>query len=599
MSDPTGKGRRLTKCSVCATTPVAMKQVSFCFACWPGGPVTPPPCLKCGSHANYFAAGLCIRCHPWGDPGPDSCRDCLAWGARRTHKWLCRGCIQWRIKYSNPAKGGGIGPCVGCGRTVMLGARGVCRLCHKQATFTREGRPFDAITANKHGQQLFLADMFTRHKTPTRRPGQLSQEALAAIAAAPRPRPRPAVPHWLTLRDHQLSLFTMKPDLAAHGRAGLHQRAHPDDVAPLEAVARDLARAYRWSTKQRTAAIIGTRIMLGIQDDGRAPVRASEVEALRDIDLPVWSVIKVLDTAGALIEDRTPAIDAFFHQRVDPLPAPMNEELGIWFDIMKNGTNIPPRLRARSPTTIQLHLHWALPTLQAWAAVGHTSLREITREDILNAIPSGGLERPRVGQGLKSIFRLLKGRKVLFVDPTSRIKTGEHESRQPLPLDTGIVAERLHSENPATALIVALIAFHGLRAQPVRRLLLTDIVDGRVTLNGRTIPLADPVRERLTTYLNYRNTRWPESINPHLLIHYRTQRNDQPVGHRWVLLTIGTGLTPKQLREDRILNEADATGGDIRAIADLFGLSIQASTRYVSTLEAEDLAPSSRTPGSR
>lgn len=591
MTAPTGKGRRLTRCSVCDTNPVAMKQVAYCFGCWPGGPVTSPPCLKCGTRQGYYAAGLCIRCHPWGDPGPESCRDCLAWGARRSNKWLCIGCCHWRVKYANPAKGGGVGPCICCGRTLMLGGRRVCRLCHKQGTFARDPRkPFDPIAANKHGQQLFLADMFTRHKTPTRRPGQLTSSLLVQTPDA---RPQPKVPHWLTLRDEQLTLFTMKPDLAAHGRAGLHQRAHPDDVAPLEAVARDLAQTYRWSTKQLNAAIIGTRIMLGIQDDGRAPIRASEIEALRDIDLPVWSVLKVIETAGALIEDRTPHIDAFFHERVDPLPPQMGVELGIWFDVMKNGTNIPPRLRARAPQTIQLHLHWALPALRAWAADGHTSLRDISREDILNAIPSGGQERPRVGQGLKSIFRLLKGRKILFVDPTARIKTGEHETRQPLPLDVGIVAERLHSDKPATSLVVALIAFHGLRAQQLRRLLLTDTYDGRLTIDGRVIPLADPVRERLSTYLTYRNTRWPRSVNPHLFIHYRTQRNETPVGHRWIRLMIGEDLTPRQLREDRILNEADATGGDVRAIADLFKLSINASMRYVSTLEAEDLAPGS------
>lgn len=567
MTDPTGKGRRLTRCSVCDTTPVAMRQVAYCFGCWPGGPVRPPPCLKCGSGHSYYAAGLCIRCHPWGDPGPDSCRDCLAWGARRTNKWLCIGCTKWRVKYANLAKGGGVGPCICCGRTLMLGSRGVCRLCHKQATFAREpSKPFDAVAAIRHGQQLFLADMFTRHNTSTR---PVAQPSSSLWTAAP---PRPSGPHWLTLREQQLTLFAMKPDLAAHGRAGLHQRAHPDDVAPLEAVAHDLAATYRWSTKQRNAAIIGVRIMLGIQDDGRAPIRASEVEALRDIDLPVWSVLKVLETAGALIEDRTPAIDTWFHERVDQLPSEMAEELGIWFDVMKNGTNVPPRLRARAPQTVQLHLHWALPTLQAWAAAGHTSLREVSREDILNAIPSGGPERPRVGQGLKSIFRLLKGRKILFVDPTARIKTGEHEQRQPLPLDVGIVAEQLHSDKPATALVVALIAFHGLRAQQLRRLLLTDTYDGRLTIDGRVIPLADPVRERLTTYLTYRNRRWPESVNPHLFIHYRTQRNEAAVGHRWIRLMIGEHLTPRQLREDRILNEADATGGDVRAIADLFRL---------------------------
>lgn len=397
MTAPTKGGRRLLRCSVCGTNPVAMSRVAYCFTCWPGGPVAAPPCLTCGSRTGYYAAGLCIRCHPWGDPGPDSCRDCLAWGARRTNKWLCRGCVGWRVKYSNPASGGGIGPCPGCGRTLTLGARGYCRLCHKQATYVRGPHaPFDPIAANKHGQQLFFADMFSNPTTATR-PHRTSEDI---PATRPRPAPAaPAAPHWLTARDQQLTLFPMKPDLAAHGRTGLHRRAHPDDVAPLEAVARQLAANHHWTAGQRHNAIIGVRIMLGVQDDGRAPVRASEVEALRDIDLPVALVLEVLSTAGALIEDRTPHIDTWFAERVDPLPQPMAHELAIWFDIKKNGSNHPPRTRPRNPTTIRLQLGWALPTLRAWAATGHTSLRDITREDILNAIPAGGPDRPRVGQG--------------------------------------------------------------------------------------------------------------------------------------------------------------------------------------------------------
>lgn len=592
MTAPTGKGRRLLRCQTCGTSPVAMSGVTYCFACWPGGPIIAPPCLKCGSWENYYATGMCLRCHPWGDPGPDSCRDCLAWGARRTNQWLCLGCVHWRVKYSNPTFGGGVGPCICCGRTLTLGGRGICRLCHKQATFFRiPGKPFDPTAATKSGQQLFLADMFTRHKTPTRRPGQLAREA-AVHTDAPSRKP-PMVRYWLTLRDEQLTLFLIKPDLAGHGRAGLHQRAHPDDVAPLEAVARELAQRYRWSTKQLNAAIIGTRIMLGIQIDGRAPVRASEVEALRDIDLPVWSVLKVLETAGALIEDRTPHIDSWFNQRIDPLPDVMAEQLRIWFDIMKNGTNLPPRLRARDPRTIQIHLHSALPTLRAWAADGRSDLREISREDILNALPRNPPDRHRVGQGLKSIFRVLKGRKVLFIDPTARVKTGEHQKRQPLPLEVATVARRLHSEKPATALVIALIAFHGLRINQLRQLMLTDIQDGRLTIQGRVLPLADPVRERLSAYLDYRNQRWPESLNAHLFIHFRTWRLETPVGRRWIRLTIGPGLSAQQLREDRILSEADANGGDVRAIADLFGLSINASHRYITTLDANDLTPSS------
>jgi len=230
---------------------------------------------------------------------------------------------------------------------------------------------------------------------------------------------------------------------------------------------------YKWSPRQRKEAIIGTRIMLGIQIDGRAPVRASEVEALRDIDMCVWTVIEVLATAGALIEDRVPAIDAWFVERITGLPDPMVAELRIWFDIMKNGTRTPPRHRPRSQQSITLHLHWALPTLRQWATAGHASLREITKEHVLDALPAAGAERSRAGQGLRSIFRLLKARKVLFLDPTARVKTGVHPTNQPLPLDPeriGQVRDLLFADDPATALVVALIAFHGIRMGQLQRI---------------------------------------------------------------------------------------------------------------------------------
>ncbi len=618
MTAATGKGRRLARCSVCGINPVAMKQVTYCFNCWPGGPVTSPPCIKCGRLEGYYAAGLCIRCHPWGDPGPDSCRDCLAWGARRTNKWLCIGCVHWRVKYSDPAKRGGVGTCLGCGRTLMLGARGVCRLCHKQATFVREpSQPFDPIAANKNGQQLFLADMFTRHKTPngtgalTWRPGQLvepatdgaSQPSATTAAGSIRPgRPQQVVAHWQTVHDEQLTLFTMKPDLASHGRAGLHQLAQPDDVAPLAAIAHQIADANKWSPRQRNDAIIGVRIMLAIQIDGRAPVRASEVEALRDIDMCVWTVLEVLSTAGALIEDRVPAIDTWFAERLAGLPDPMVTELRTWFDIMKNGTRTPPRRRPRSHQSITLHLGWALPILRQWAAAGHTSLRAITKEHVLDALPAAGAERSRAGQGLKSIFRLLKARKVVFLDPTARVKTGEHPSNQPLPLDpTRIsqVRDLLFAADPSTALIVALIAFHGIRMGQLQRIELTDTVDGRLSVDGRVIPLADPVRERLATWLDHRATQWPNTTNGYLFINRRSSYRSCTVGTRWLRLAIGPTVTPRDLREDRILAEARANGGDVRGIADLFGLSINASSRYAYAyaLELDDLVSSSPTHG--
>jgi hypothetical protein len=45
----------------------------------------------------------------------------------------------------------------------------------------------------------------------------------------------------------------------------------------------------------------------------------------------------------------------------------------------------------------------------------------------------------------------------------------------------------------------------------------------------------------------------------------------------------------KDIRSDRILDEVRATGGDIRRICDLFGLTVADASRYTVTLEHPDL----------
>ena len=580
-------GGRLARCVVCGAAPVAMRSVTFCFGCWPGGPVIPPPCLRCGSRRLYYSSGLCARCHPQAIPPVDSCLDCYAWGATRNTGWLCRGCLSWRRQYPEQA------PCTTCGRTLSLSPRGSCRLCHKQASLRRDPSGlFDLAEANRHGQQLFFADMFQDHP-------MLTRTEVRAAAQPSRTLPAQLPTDTAAAAGEQLKLFTIRHDLAAAGRAGLHLHADPTHAAALEAFATNLAAAGRWRRKLLQETIIGTRIVLGLQPGGQAPVRASEVDCLKDIDMPVRTVLEVLDAAAVLIEDRTPTIDAWFDRQVHELPDTMVEELTIWFEVMKHGSRTAPRRRPRAEGTIAMHLRWALPTLRAWAGTGHTTLREITKEHVLDALPPSGNPRSTAGQGLKSIFRLLKGRRVLFTDPTARVKTGQHESRQPMPLNVALVSAALRSSDPTRAALVALIAFHGLRPGHLQRLRLTDIRDGHLHVDGRVLPLAEPVQERLTTYLTHRNTTWPHTPNGHLFINHRTIRRDNPVGHRWLRQTVGPGLTPSALREDRILNEANATGGDVRALADLFGLSINASTRYAATISHPDLDPGSPTHARR
>ncbi|MEV6653888.1 hypothetical protein [Streptomyces sp. NPDC051219] len=52
-------------------------------------------------------------------------------------------------------------------------------------------------------------------------------------------------------------------------------------------------------------------------------------------------------------------------------------------------------------------------------------------------------------------------------------------------------------------------------------------------------------------------------------------------------------MKPQALREDRILQEIHATGGDARRICDQFGLSITAALRYANTLGHPALADDS------
>ena len=164
----------------------------------------------------------------------------------------------------------------------------------------------------------------------------------------------------------------------------------------------------------------------------------------------------------------------------------------------------------------------------------------------------------------------------------------------PIPLNTSAIRTALDSTNPAIALGVALVCFHALTSQQLIDLKLTDIIDSRINLDGRCIPIAEPVRVRLAAYLDYRQQTWPASINPHLFVSRRTAPRLQPVGRQF--LWQYSEIKPQALREDRILQEIHATGGDHRRICDLFGISIQTAERYASTLTHSADSPTPPVP---
>ncbi|MET9412210.1 hypothetical protein ABZX90_41860 [Streptomyces sp. NPDC002935] len=548
-----------------------MAQVEFCFPCWPGGPVTSPPCLRCGSRSLYYTSGLCERCHPAAVPPPDSCRNCLAWGATRNRGWLCKGCASWCRKHSAAAA------CRACRHHSVLDPDEICRLCRKQTSqVPATNRRTDWEQVCRTGQQLFLADLFSSRG---RGPSILAPARRRPIVPQP-PRPVPFV---------QPALLEVTRTVRSRGYKGLAGRADPELAAWTDQFTCQRAARHGWSRDTVWRVRTGVNILLGFQTVPGAGIAATDVSVLAEARLPVALVTGVLEDAGLLQDDRIPAAIAWTEQRITHLPPAMTIEIRAWLRIMREGRTTRPRRRPRTDTTIRLHLYWALPALTQWAAEGKTSLREITPQDVLAALPPSGTPRACAGKGLRSLFHVLKTSRLVFTNPIGQIPTGTAPSKIPMPLSLQHIQDALTSPDEATALLTALLAFHGLTAHQVQHLKITDFHDSHLTLDGRRVLLAEPVLDRVAAYLEHRRRHWPTTQNPYLFIHFRNAHTTAHVGNRWVNQRLGRDLTPRKLRDDRLLNEAHAGGGDAKHLMELFGLSTRAAQRYTTTLEHPDL----------
>jgi hypothetical protein len=552
-------------CEGCSAKPQAYHSRRFCYDCKPGSKGRPLPCRKCGSKDGYWAEGLCSRCHQYAPQRPGSCRDCCAWGVTRTHKWLCGGCIAWRSANATTVD------CIGCGHERPVNRLGACRLCWRQAKIARQaGQPLDVVAANRAGQQLFFANMHS------------SKNGYRAPARPVRPPRGPRKPRSRAKAFHQLTLQPV-PIIRPARRFGFPDPPDLELAGVLDRAVGEHAGRHGFSDGATRNARIAMRVLLGMREHSGTTILASEVERLIPLELPARSIIAVLAELGLLDEDRTKNIERWFDCHVSGLPEPMVGELRVWFEVVNCGSTVAPRRRPRSPSTIKTCFLWALPVLWAWAEAGHGSLREITRADVLAAMPASGTPRATVGRGLRSIFTTLKERKLIFANPTARVRIGAFERRIPLPASLDVLREALDGDDASRAALAALVAFHGLRPVELRELLLTDVHDGRVHLPDRAVPIADPVQERLRRFLGYRRERWPNSANPHFFIQYLNASTTDPVSRSWVNRRLG--VSAQAIRQDRIVDEAIATGGDVRRICDFFGVTIATAVHYVAVVD--------------
>ncbi len=579
-------------CNRCQINRVAWTnpRVDLCYACLPGGPFDAPPCRTCGGVDEYFSQGLCDRCHPRSPEHIDSCKHCLAWGVYPRYNWTCWSCKWWETHYTK-------GTCRYCDRDTHLGEQHACRLCLENARLEQTpGRAPDVAAANAHSQQLFFANMVNKRRKAmlpdyVTWDGRWSQKNKNKLPYPPGTGfDEPA---------EQLVLFDMAPDAAV-----LRQRILVEDsdlTRYCAAILADHSTRYGWSVRQRNGVMQTLRMLQLVRPTPTAKIRASDIVAMRRYDGTIISTVDVLAEAGLIIQDVPTHIERYFDAKfiaTGTLPKQMRQHLELWLQIMIGGSRNSPRQLPRDPETVELHIRGLVPVVQAWAEAGHTSFAEITANDVATGMDfvraTGAPTLPHnTENGLKSLFRVLKGRRLVFANPTRGMPVTPFAGTIPLPLDTALIRAELDSPDPAVALGIALVAFHALTGKQVRELRLTDIVDGRLTLGGRHLPLAAPVRTRLAAWLDHRNRKWPNSLNPHLLINQRNA--PRLIGAGFGFPFRKSRVTPRALREDRILHEIHATGGDIRRICDLFGLSVSGATRYLYTVEHPDLRANEHT----
>ncbi len=330
------------------------------------------------------------------------------------------------------------------------------------------------------------------------------------------------------------------------------------------------------------------RLVEALQHTPNAMINATDVLRVPSLqgNVSAQSSLDVLAAAGLLVDDRLSPVERYFYLQFDGLPDEMTAQLRVWFDVIVDGSQTAPRRRPRDPATARLNIRAIAPILRVWASQGHDSLAEIDREDVVAVLPEQGPRRHLAERGLRSLFSVLKSRKLVFADPIRSLPATDMHRNIPLPLDTDAIRAALDSENPAAALAVALVAFHALTGRQLRALQLVDVADARLAVGRREIVLAGPVLPRLSAWLDFRATTWPNTINAHLFVNRRTAPRLTPVSRPFPWRDVR--LRPQTLREDRILDEVRATGGDVRRICELFGLSVEGALRYTSTIDSSD-----------
>jgi integrase len=307
-------------------------------------------------------------------------------------------------------------------------------------------------------------------------------------------------------------------------------------------------------------------------------------------------VLRFLAEHDLVIPDPTRQVDVHqdaIQQRLQTLPDGIAGELRRWVQVLRGQGRRQHRPMAM--VTIRKYVGSADPVIRAWAT-RVSSLREITPDDIHAALRERqGNQARSVHVALRSLFQALKQERLVFRDPTRGISVAAVE-RLPAPLPSDQLRGLLNQANGAMArLVVALVAIHALRKTELTQLRLADLdlARGQLTVHrsvGRhTVYLDELTHGLATAWLGERRRRWPHTSNTCLLVSQQSAVDSTPSP---VALPVidrcfrPLGVSPSQLRADRILDEARHTADPVHLMR-VFGLSDTTAMKYLYTAHPE------------
>ncbi|MHB1510857.1 MAG: hypothetical protein ACYCST_19360 [Acidimicrobiales bacterium] len=381
----------------------------------------------------------------------------------------------------------------------------------------------------------------------------------------------------------QPRLFPVAPDLSHLTTLDVSRIALSVD----DALIKSFAEAHGWGPFATTAVSRAMTLIEGLGSDYPSDAVFGHLARLA---LRPGRVREFLADQGRTPPEESPELPGWTSVQVAPFPASIKAEVTAWVEVLEGRFG---RSGPLHPTSVRIYVNTVMPALAAWSMFC-TSLREVTAgqvEDHLAAL--NGVRRAMTATALRSLFGALKARRRIFVNPIGAVHLPRSARSPVLGLDAEARLSLLASlERPDHRLVVLLAGVHAMTRADILGTQLDDVdlAAATIVVRGVTRPISPLVGEHAAAWLRARASRWPFSANPHLLITKHSALGLRPSSVGWFNDAFkALPVTAAELREDRLLAEANDSRGDSLRLVRLFGLSPGCAMRYCAgwPLEAE------------